>query len=85
MTVVYLLGPGAWTCEMAEMYPASTFHGIDLNPVFPRNGQPKNVRFDVAKIGEPLAFPDNTFQLVHQRLVAIGLSAADWDVVSRDS
>ncbi|KAL1934679.1 hypothetical protein VTP01DRAFT_6861 [Rhizomucor pusillus] len=55
------------------------FHGIDLNPVFPQTNVPANIKFDVAKLGEPLPFPDNTFQFIHQRLVAIGLKAEEWD------
>lgn len=66
---------------MAEIYSTSMFHGIDLNPVFPQTNVPANIKFDVAKLGEPLPFPDNTFQFIHQRLVAIGLKAEEWDKV----
>lgn len=66
---------------MAQTYPASMFHGIDLNPVFPQTNVPANIKFGVAKLGEPLPFPDNTFQFIHQRLVAIGLKAEEWDKV----
>lgn len=66
---------------MAQTYPASMFNGIDLNQVFPHISVPAKVKFGVAKLGEPLPFPDNTFQFIHQRLVAIALKTDDWDRV----
>lgn len=73
-------GPGAWTLEMANTYPKSSFHGIDASKVFPEN-KPSNATFGVGNVASRIAYPDNTFNYIFQRLLFLGLTSEDWDKV----
>ncbi|KAI8147487.1 S-adenosyl-L-methionine-dependent methyltransferase [Fennellomyces sp. T-0311] len=72
-------GPATWSLEMAEMYPNSTFYGIDAYPVFPTGVKPQNCHFELANVSESLPYPDNYFDFVHQRLLVFGLTRAGWE------
>ncbi|KAI7851534.1 S-adenosyl-L-methionine-dependent methyltransferase [Circinella umbellata] len=71
-------GPGAWTLDMAKVYPASKFHGVDISEVFPMEIKPSNVEFQVHNIAESIPFPDNYFDYIHQRLLCMGLRKEEW-------
>lgn len=74
-------GPATWTFEMGETYPNSKFYGIDALSVFPESIKPPNVEFCLSNIAIKIPFPDNTFDYVHQRLLILGLTNADWENV----
>lgn len=74
-------GPATWTLEMANAYPQSTFHGIDISPNFPQSIKPANCNFSVHNITERSEFPDNYFGFIHQRLLVAGLLVDDWEKV----
>lgn len=74
-------GPATWTFEMGEAWPNSTFHGIDASCVFPENIKPANVEFVISNIAKEIPYPDNTFDYIHQRLLLLGLTNADWENV----
>lgn len=74
-------GPGTWTLEMAEAYPHSSFVGTDISAVFPESIKPKNCHFEIANIGAHLPYPDDQFDYLHQRILTLGLTAAEWDNV----
>ena len=63
---------------MAEMYPRSTFYGVDISLVFPTQIKPKNCEFSLHNLAEPLPFPDNYFGFIHQRLLVMGHLRDDW-------
>ncbi|KAI9255178.1 S-adenosyl-L-methionine-dependent methyltransferase [Phascolomyces articulosus] len=71
-------GPGTWSLDMGEMYPNSTFHGVDAYPVFPSEVKPRNCHFQTCNIAEKLPFPDNHFDFIHQRLLIFGLTRTNW-------
>jgi SAM-dependent methyltransferase len=71
-------GPGTWAFEMAETYPRSEFHGIDVSCVFPEAIRPANVQLVVGNIAKSIPYPDNTFDYIHQRLLMAGLTSEDW-------
>ncbi|KAI9499067.1 S-adenosyl-L-methionine-dependent methyltransferase [Zychaea mexicana] len=71
-------GPATWSLDMAEMYPQSTFYGVDVYPVFPNEVKPQNCHFQACNVAEKLPFPDNHFDFIHQRLLIFGLTRADW-------
>ncbi|KAG0186549.1 hypothetical protein DFQ28_007635, partial [Apophysomyces sp. BC1034] len=70
-------GPATWTLEMAEMYPRSEFHGIDVSAVYPEDIKPANTHFYMANVIQ-LPFPDNHFDYIHQRTLSFGLTQDDW-------
>lgn len=77
-------GPATWTLEMANAYPQSTFHGIDISPNFPQSIKPANCNFSVHNITERSEFPDNYFGFIHQRLLVAGLLVDDWEKVIQE-
>ncbi|ORY96372.1 S-adenosyl-L-methionine-dependent methyltransferase [Syncephalastrum racemosum] len=72
-------GPATWTLELAELYPDSTFHGIDISPQFPGQIKPQNCNFQIANLLDGLPFPDNYFDYIHQRLMVIALTREGWE------
>ncbi|KAL1928500.1 hypothetical protein VTP01DRAFT_2856 [Rhizomucor pusillus] len=72
-------GPATWTLEMAQQYPHSTFHGIDIAEQFPNEIKPFNCHFQVANVTEKLPFPDNYFDYIHQRLLVAALTRDGWN------
>ncbi|KAG9285048.1 hypothetical protein G9A89_009859 [Geosiphon pyriformis] len=61
-------GIGMWTLDMAIEYPLSTFIGIDVAPIFPKDGmKPPNAGYIETNLVNGIAFPDATFDFVHQR------------------
>lgn len=75
-------GPAAWVFDMAKDFPNSQFHGIDITSTFPHDTKPSNCEFTVANLAEGIPYPDNYFDYVHQRLLILGLTNANWDFVS---
>ena len=71
-------GPATWSLDMAEMYPNSTFHGVDAYPVYPSEVKPQNCHFQPANVAEKLPFPDNHFDFIYQRLLIFGFTRTDW-------
>ncbi|KAK3838176.1 MAG: S-adenosyl-L-methionine-dependent methyltransferase [Linnemannia gamsii] len=70
--------------EMANEFPDATVTGIDMSPVFPTTIIPENCRFLQHNILDPLPFPDNTFDYIHQRLLVAGLKPRDWVYVLQE-
>lgn len=66
---------------MAQQYPHSTFHGIDIAEQFPNEIKPFNCHFQVANVTEKLPFPDNYFDYIHQRLLVAALTRDGWNNV----
>ncbi|KAI7859115.1 S-adenosyl-L-methionine-dependent methyltransferase [Circinella umbellata] len=63
-------GPGAWTMEMASLFPKATFIGIDQDQFFPQDIKPKNCHFrpyNIEQDGGSLPFPDNSIDYIYQR------------------
>ncbi|KAL0083975.1 S-adenosyl-L-methionine-dependent methyltransferase [Phycomyces blakesleeanus] len=71
-------GTGIWTMEMAQAYPDCTFIGIDMADVFPKENVPPNVEFKIVNASDLSEFEDNTFGLVHTRLLIAGFPADKW-------
>src|SRR5215469_7252986 len=68
-------GPGGWLLSLATEYPHMHGMGIDISQLMIdyANSQAvqqglSNVRFEVMDATKPLAFPDQTFDLVNGRI-----------------
>ena len=76
-------GSGGWVLELAQRYPHLEVEGIDIDTRAIRYADAlvhasnlDNVSFGEMDARQPLAFPDNSFDLVNARfLVSIGASA----------
>ncbi|TMC18930.1 MAG: class I SAM-dependent methyltransferase [Chloroflexi bacterium] len=85
-------GPGGWTREAAMTFPSAQVRGIDISErviAFAQSQaeiqQIPNVHFSVMDAKKPLNFPDNSFDLVHGRLLNGFLTQADWSILLRES
>ncbi|KAL9549034.1 hypothetical protein MBANPS3_005398 [Mucor bainieri] len=77
-------GPAGWLFDMAEDFPNSQFHGIDITSTFPHDTKPSNCEFTIANITEKIPYPDNYFDYIHQRLLILGLTNANWDFALKE-
>ncbi|KAH6975691.1 methyltransferase [Ilyonectria destructans] len=61
-------GTGKWCIELADSYPDSTFHGMDLSPIQP-DWIPERVSFVVDDIEHDAGwvYPDDMFDYIHMR------------------
>ncbi|KAG9288816.1 hypothetical protein G9A89_001140 [Geosiphon pyriformis] len=75
-------GPGTWALEIAFEFPESFVTGIDLTTIFPTQIKPRNTNFFEHNIsmGCPWSSAAN-FDFIHQRFVAPGIRAKDWERV----
>ncbi|KAI9316251.1 S-adenosyl-L-methionine-dependent methyltransferase [Dichotomocladium elegans] len=77
-------GPATWTLEMANVFPCSTFYGIDISSRFPNQIKPGNCEFLLHNIVDDFPFEENYFGFIHQRLVTLGIKQVDWPKVLRN-
>lgn len=69
-------GTGIWCVDMGDLYPSAEITGVDLSPIQP-DWVPPNVRFMVDDIESEWLYPDNHFDMIHSRHMAIAIK--DWD------
>ncbi|OBZ82699.1 Demethylmenaquinone methyltransferase [Choanephora cucurbitarum] len=74
-------GSGSWVMEMAVDHPQYKVIGSDVSDMFPTTIRPENVQFELYNVIQGLPYPDNTFDLVHMRLLITALGQADWTFV----
>ncbi|CAG8474097.1 5886_t:CDS:2 [Paraglomus brasilianum] len=73
-------GSGTWILEMANLYPQSTFIGVDIASIFPPDStKPHNAGFLQCNILNGLPFPGDTFDFVHIRFMNLGLTERQWE------
>ncbi|KAK8868636.1 S-adenosyl-L-methionine-dependent methyltransferase [Apiospora arundinis] len=79
-------GTANWAVEVARREPQSQVYGVDVSTeMMPMYGYyPVNLHLEQADLNEGLAYHDNTFDLVHSRLVAGGIDAEKWPEYIRD-
>ncbi|RIA93888.1 S-adenosyl-L-methionine-dependent methyltransferase [Glomus cerebriforme] len=77
-------GTGKWIIDNAMDYPKSTFIGIDMSPIFPKENKPQNAGFIECDVLYGLPFPSNTFDFVHQRLLCTAFSEKQWITVIKE-
>ncbi|KAG0304167.1 hypothetical protein BGZ98_005831 [Dissophora globulifera] len=70
-------GAATWIMDMATEMTTTQFVGIDISPIFPKAIHPRNCTFykaDLLKLPEP----DNSFDMVYQRSLAVAFTAELW-------
>ena len=78
-------GTGRWVIEMARAFPGAQVVGLDVEPpAQSAQSIPPNARFVQANLLEGLPFADRSFDLVHQRLLALAIPAAQWPGVLKE-
>ncbi|KAI8347827.1 S-adenosyl-L-methionine-dependent methyltransferase [Mortierella sp. GBAus27b] len=78
-------GPGTWVMEMATDYPDLDFYGFDISPMYPSSIHPRNAHFSVGNLLDPeIPYISDSFLLVHQRNMLLGLTQEAWPGVVQD-
>ncbi|KAF9116640.1 hypothetical protein BGX27_000559 [Mortierella sp. AM989] len=78
-------GPGTWVMEMATEFEDLDFYGFDVSPMYPSAIHPKNAHFSMGNILDPeIPFVSDSFLLVHQRNMLLGLTQDAWPGVVQD-
>ncbi|WVF66061.1 hypothetical protein IAT40_000799 [Kwoniella sp. CBS 6097] len=66
-------GTGIWAIEMAQEFPHVEWIATDLTPIQRDSDLPDNLHFVQNDITQGLPFPDASFDLVHARLLVMGI------------
>lgn len=77
-------GPGTWLLEMASGNQTVDFYGVDIQPVFPTEIKPANLKFYVADLTDSVPFENQYFDYVRISLLNWCLSADEWPVVLKE-
>ncbi|KAF9544826.1 hypothetical protein EC957_011647 [Mortierella hygrophila] len=78
-------GPGTWVMEMATEYEDLEFYGFDVSPMYPTAIHPKNAHFSMGNLLDPeIPFASDSYLLVHQRNMLLGLTQDAWPGVVQD-
>ncbi|KAF8941645.1 hypothetical protein BGZ58_003675 [Dissophora ornata] len=78
-------GPGTWVMELATEHEDLDFYGFDVSPMYPSAIHPKNAHFSMGNILDPeIPFATESFILVNQRNMLLGLTQDAWPGVVQD-
>ncbi|BCL79650.1 class I SAM-dependent methyltransferase [Ktedonobacteria bacterium brp13] len=78
-------GTAQWAYDIARQFPHAQVCGLDLEQSRGTGFlSPENYSFVQGNILEPLPFPDNTFDFVHQRLLVSAIPTAHWPTVVQE-
>lgn len=84
-------GPGAWVLDVAQAYPEKQVTGVDISRLMveyakaqAREKGVRNAHFQVMDALKPLAFPDNSFDLVNARFITGFMSKAAWPLLIQE-
>ncbi|MBX5451224.1 class I SAM-dependent methyltransferase [Thermogemmatispora sp.] len=77
-------GTGLWAREVGQRFPACRVVGVDVEPPERLPTTPVNVQFLYSDVLKGLPFDDNSFDLVHQRLLISAIPARAWPTVVRE-
>lgn len=68
--------------KLAPIYPKGKFHGYDISPHFFPSEIPENVKLLILDARKPIPKElEGTYDLVHVRLLSMGLLESDWPFV----
>jgi SAM-dependent methyltransferase len=82
-------GPGEWALAVADAYPTMRITGVDQSSVMVQFARSishaiPTVSFEVMDILTPLAFPDESFDLIHARFIAGFMPREAWPKLLRE-
>jgi ubiquinone/menaquinone biosynthesis C-methylase UbiE len=79
-------GTGRWGREMARQFPLTTVIGLDLEEMATSQHPSGTLNYQFARgnVLEPLPFPDDDFDFVHQRLLVAAIPAQRWPEIIRE-
>ncbi len=82
-------GTGRWAIQMAQQFPQANIFSLDIEAPAERQNallerQPENCMFVEGDVLKGLAFPDASFDFVHQRLLMGAIPGAAWPTVVRE-
>ncbi|KAF9923190.1 hypothetical protein FBU30_006742 [Linnemannia zychae] len=78
-------GPGTWIMEMATENVDLDFYGFDISPLYPTAIHPKNAHFSMGNLLDTeIPFASDSYLLVHQRNMLLGLTQDAWPGVVQD-
>jgi ubiquinone/menaquinone biosynthesis C-methylase UbiE len=84
-------GPGAWVLDVAQAYPETRVTGVDISRLMiayaqaqAREKKLNNASFQVMDVLKPLAFADNSFDLVNARFITGFMSKAAWPMLVQE-
>lgn len=69
---------------MINDYPDCNYEGCDMVNIVAQKPTPKQFTFRIANVLEGLPYPDNTFDLVHLRLLVLALRYDEWPGVIKE-
>lgn len=80
-------GTGAWMIDVAPTLPNVKFIGLDMSPdQFTSSSIPSNCEFQLLNVLEPIPKEMQArFDVVHIRLLIVGLTGSDWDTVATNA
>ncbi|KAJ5814872.1 S-adenosyl-L-methionine-dependent methyltransferase [Penicillium riverlandense] len=75
-------GTANFLFKIAPSYPMSTLHGYDISPSFFPSETPSNMKLSILDARQPVPKElEGTYDLVHVRLITMGLLESDWGPV----
>ncbi|CAG8499913.1 8065_t:CDS:2 [Paraglomus occultum] len=77
-------GPGTWLLEMASGNQIVEFYGVDIQPVFPTEIKPANLKFYIADLKDNVPFENQYFDYIRISLLNWCLSADEWPVILKE-
>ncbi|MBX5448487.1 class I SAM-dependent methyltransferase [Thermogemmatispora sp.] len=77
-------GTGLWAYELCQEFPQALVVGLDIEQIKQATSPPANFRFVRANLLDGLPFANDSFDFVHQRLMALSLPITCWPVLVRD-
>ncbi|GER84401.1 hypothetical protein KTAU_30370 [Thermogemmatispora aurantia] len=77
-------GTGLWAREVGHRFPSCRVVGVDVEPPERLPTTPVNVQFLYSDVLKGLPFDDNSFDLVHQRLLISAIPVRSWPAVVRE-
>lgn len=84
-------GPGGWALSVAHEYPKIEIAGIDISNTMiayanarARSQGLNNASFEIMDVTQPLAFSDNTFDFINERLLNGSVRFALWPKVLKE-
>ena len=77
-------GTGIWSTDMARLFPQAHILGVDLALTSLPTPPPAACLFAQADVLQPLPFPAQQFDFVHQRLLVFAIPAQRWPQVVQE-